>query len=277
MLNSLRFEVIFNPIKSFLVWPTGHASVANTSVVISNAELRYDLLSLSTEFRSNMLDMVRELGSFEYAFDTYRMSENFLTTSLNQTIKISASGGSLLQHITFGFIETSSVTPDRPSQSYFEAMGVKSYYFKIAGLRVPSHNINVEQLHGTVVEKVATQFTGDAVVYTEDNADGYIETIKSQGLYKSYALGQKGNSGKSIQGPYAGDSDFAGDRRLYSYSFTQVYDQEAMSGFVLGDNSEISLVLEFWRAPMAGTRCIIALNYGAKHIFLANGSTMTQA
>jgi len=50
-----------------------------------------------------------------------------------------------------------------------------------------------------------------------------------------------------------------------------------MSGFVLGDNAEISLVLEFWKAPVASTRCIIALNYGAKHIFLANGSTMTQA
>ena len=276
MLNSMRLKVIFNPIKSFLVWPTGHGSVTNTTVAISNAELRYDLLSLSTEFRSNMLDVVRELGSFEYPFDTYRLSENFLTTSLNQTIKISASGGSLLQHITFGFIESSSVTTDRPSMSYFEAMGLKSFYFKIGGLRVPSHNINVQQLSvGGAVIKFATQYDTPALVYTEDNADGFIETIKSQGLYKSYAIGQKGNSGTLIRGPYAG-SDESGERRLYSYSFTQSYDQEALSGFVLGDNSEISLVLEFWKAPVASTRCIIALNYGMKHVFLASGQTITQ-
>lgn len=276
MLNSMRLEIIFNPIKSFLVWPTDHASIANTTVVLSNAELRYDLLSLSTEFRSNMLDMVRELGSFEYPFDTYRLTENFLTTSLNQTIKISGSGGSLLQNVTFGFIEASAVTTDRPSMSYFEAMGLKSFYFKIGGLRVPSHNINCQQLNnGTAVKKFAIQSGGTTLTYTEDNADGYIETIKSQGLFKSYAIGQKGNSGTLIRGPYAAD-DESGERRLYSYSFTQSYDQEALSGFVLGDNSEISLVLEFWKPPVASTRCIVALNYGMKHVFLASGSTITQ-
>jgi len=141
---------------------------------------------------------------------------------------------------------------------------------------VPSHNINVQQLStGGAVIKFATQYDTPALVYTEDNADGFIETIKSQGLYKSYAIGQKGNSGTLIRGPYAG-SDESGERRLYSYSFTQSYDQEAMSGFVLGDNSEISLVLEFWKAPVASTRCIIALNYGMKHVFLASGQTITQ-
>jgi hypothetical protein len=277
MLNALRLEVIFNPIKSFLVWPTGHLSVDKTTVKITNAELRYDLLSLSPEFRSQMLEVVRELGSFEYPFDSYRMSENFLTTSSDQIIKISGSGGSLLQSITFGFIEKSSTTTDVPSQSYFEAMGVQSYYFSVGGLRVPSHDIVVRQLGtGTNIVNQATQATNAAIEYTEDVADGFIETIKSQGLYKSYAIGQKGNSSKSVSGHYAANSGVVGDRRLYSYSFTQSYDQEALSGFVLGDNSEISLVLKFWKKPEAGTRCIIALNYGMKHVFTADGRTFTQ-
>lgn len=280
MLNGLRLELVFGPIKSFLIWPdTEYGCISNTSVAITNAELRYDLLSLSNDYRAGMIELVRELGSFEYPFDTYRMTTNYITTQQNQIVKISASGGSILQSITFGFIEQAPTAVDYPTQSYYTTTTLKSYYFKIGGVRVPSHNIQARQLSSTTHSEkflVSKEGAGITTELFEDNADSFIETIKAQSLYKSYALGQSANSRRLIEGPYTSviDSD---ERRLYSYSFMQSYDQESSSGLVLADNSEISLVLEFFAPPTAGTRCIVALNYGVKYIFTATGQSHLQS
>jgi hypothetical protein len=275
MLNGLRLEIIFNPIKSFLVWPTDtYGAIATTSVKITSAELRYDLLSLSTEYRSGMLELVRELGSFEYPMDSYRMSTNFLGNNSGvQIVKISASGGSLLQSITFGFIQQAPTAPNFPTQSMFVSAGLESYHFKLGGIRIPNQDIYT--LHGTT--PIPTN-EGTGLTYAEDNSDSFIETIKAQNMYKAYALGATPNSRKVIEGPYASLLITTNpDRRLYTYSFMQSYDQESAAGLTLLDNSEISLVLNFKTAPGAGSRCIVALNYGVKHIFTSSGQSILQS
>ncbi len=128
---------------------------------------------------------------------------------------------------------------------------------------------------------------------SDSEADGFVEMLKSMNVFKSYSIGVKQNSSLLVNTAYSRTvltdaDDLAGEAtgdtvktlegasRVYSYSFTQSYDAEVVSGFTLSDNSEISLVLEFAGNPTNGSRIITALNYQQKYITSSSGQSYNQ-
>ena len=252
---------------------------------ITDIQLRYDLLSLSDEFQSMMLGSINELGKFEYPYNSYRSYESQLTDGTRQVIKISGTSGSVLESITFGFIQQSSTDAQSPSQSFFSSMKLQSYYFQIGGLRVPNRDIDCRESsnsNGTAAPYgVSVTGGGPSVNVTETEADAYVTLCTAQNIFKSYQVGIKGSSLKLVesihQAPTIAQGYVGQNRRLYSYSFQQCYDSEVVSGFVLGDSSEISIVLSFAPGgPEANTRMYTVLNYAQKLIVDASGKVLNQ-
>jgi len=251
---------------------------------ITDIQLRYDLLTLSDEFQSMMLGSTNEMGKFEYPYNSYRTYESQLTNATRQVIKVSGTSGSILESLTFGFIEFPSTDAQCPSQSFFTSMGLKSFYLQVGGLRIPNRDISCmessDAADSALPYGVAALAAGASQNSVENESDSYVEMCKASNIFKSYQVGVKGGtlnlveSTNTATGPaqtYRGKK-----RRLYSYSFQQSYDSEVVSGFVLGDSSELSVILEFAYPPEPGTRMYTVLNYAQKLIVDASGKVYNQ-